>query len=122
VLLALVGLVANLGYSITPDTSWTQTQLTNYVDAQRYLSDITGHPLQYTVVQGDNFPRPAASGTLFIKGNCQDLYVALETVPKVPTALTSNSFAWKLIERAPHTPLCHSLLGGVRTGSGHDGA
>ena len=119
VLLAMVGLVANLGYSLTPDSTWTQTQLTSYVDAQRASSDVTGHPLNQTVVQGDHFPHPAAVGTLFIKGNCQELYVALETVPKTFTSITSNPLAWKLIERAPRASLCRSLLDGTGAGSEH---
>jgi hypothetical protein len=60
-------------------------------------------------------------GTLFIKGNCQALYVALETVPKSLTPLSIPSLAWMLVERAPQTSLCRSLLGGTRVGSDHEG-
>jgi hypothetical protein len=121
ILLAMVGVLANLGYSVTPDRSWSHTQLTSYLHAQQDLSDITGHPLNHTIVTGDNFPRPATLGTLFIKGNCQALYVALETVPKSLTPLSIPSLAWMLVERAPQTSLCRSLLGGTRVGSDHEG-
>ena len=119
-LLAMFGVLANLGYSITPDASWTPTQLTSYLHAQQDLSDITGHPLNHTIVTGDNFPRPAALGTLFIKGNCRELYVALQTVPKVLTPVSIPALAWILVERAPRTPVCRSLLGGMRIGAGHE--
>ena len=105
ILLAMVGVLANLGYSVTPDRSWSHTQLTSYLHAQQDLSDITGHPLNHTIVTGDNFPRPATLGTLFIPGNCQALDVALETVPKSLTPLSIPSLAWMLVERAPQTSL-----------------
>ena len=117
VLLALVGLLANLGYSVPPDNSWTQTQFTNYLRVQHDLSDVTGHPLNHTIVVGNNFPRPAALGTLFIKGDCKDLYVALATVPKSVTPLTANPLViWGRVESAPLTPLCRSLLGDLHRG------
>ena len=114
-LLAMIGLWVNLGYSLTPDPTWTETQAANYLNVQRDLSNITGHPLDRTIVIGNTFPRPAALGTLFIRGNCEELYVALETLPKTPTPLSAIPLlAWKLVERAPRAPLCRSLLGDVR--------
>jgi hypothetical protein len=122
ILLALVGLVANIGFSITPDSSWTQTQYTNYLTVQRDLSNVTGHPLNHTVVVGESFPHPAAVGTLFIKGNCEALYVALVTVPKSAFPSSASWYtAWGLVERAPHVSFCRSLLNGTRIGLGGDG-
>jgi hypothetical protein len=121
-LLALFGVWANLGFAITPDPNWTQTQLTNYIDAQRTVSDITGHPLDHDVVVGTHctlkrsspefadcdFPRPAPLGTLFVMGRCARLWVADQSVP---TDLYYPPGYWSLVEQAPHTPLCHSLVG-----------
>ncbi len=106
--LALFGAAANLGLAVTPATDWTQGQLVRYVEAQRAFSDITGHPLSRDVVRGSSFPRPAPMGQLFIQGSCSALYVADQ---EPPGGLYIPYLIWLPVERAPHTPICDSLLG-----------
>ncbi len=108
VVLALFGAAANMGLAVTPATDWTQGQLVRYVEAQRAFSDITGHPLSRDVVRGSSYPRPAPMGQLFIEGSCSALYVA-DQVP--PSGLYIPNLIWLPVERAPHTPICDSLLG-----------
>ena len=106
--LALFGAAANMGLAVTPALNWTQGQLVRYVEAQRALSDITGHPLSRDVVRGSSFPRPAPMGQLFIKGQCEALYVA-DQAP--PNGLYLPDLIWLRVESAPHTPVCRSLIG-----------
>ncbi len=106
--LALFGAAANMGLAVTPALNWTQGQLVRYVEAQRALSNITGHPLSRDVVRGSSFPRPAPMGQLFIKGRCEALYVA-DQAP--PNGLYLPDLIWLRVESAPHTPVCRSLIG-----------
>ena len=108
VALALFGATANLGLAVTPATDWTQGQLVRYVETQRAFSDITGHPLSRDVVKGSSYPRPAPMGQLFIEGQCDALYVA-DQAP--PNGFLLPGLIWLPVERAPHTPICHSLIG-----------
>jgi hypothetical protein len=110
--LATFGVLANVGFAITPDASWTQVQADNYVGVQQDFSDITGHPLASDVVRGTSFPLQAPVGRLFIRGNCDALYVADQAVP---TGIYFTSEYWIPVERAPHTPLCHALIAKARS-------
>jgi hypothetical protein len=103
--LAWFGFWANTAFAITPGKTWNPVQASNFINVQRTVSNVTGHPLDHKVVIGSGFPAPAALGTLFVKGHCSALYVAWTT------ARTSPSFSWLPVERAPHTPLCHWLVG-----------
>ena len=111
VLLALFGAVANVGLAVTPATDWTQGQLVRYVEVQRAFSDVTGHPLSRDVVRGSSYPRPAPMGQLFIEGRCDALYVA-DQAP--PNGFILPDLIWLPVERAPDTPICHSLIGSAR--------
>jgi hypothetical protein len=111
VLLALFGAAANVGLAVTPAVGWTQGQLVRYVEVQRGFSDITGHPLSRDVVEGSSYPRPAPMGQLFIEGQCDALYVA-DQAP--PNGFILPDLIWLPVERAPHTPICHSLIGSAR--------
>lgn len=122
-LLALFGFWANLGFAITPDVDWNQAQLTRYVAAQKTVSDVTGHPLDGYVAFGARcthgaihnrlynldckFPLSAPAGTLFVARHCALLYVAVQAVP--PRGYFPSTI-WSVVERAPHTPLCRSLV------------
>ena len=104
-LLALFGFVANMGIAIVPADGWSQTQLTHYVQAVRDVGDVTGQPgLSGYVVQANDFPARAPMGQLFIEGRCRALFIADQAVP------SGFSNPWLLVERAPHTPLCDSLI------------
>jgi hypothetical protein len=106
-LLALFGFVSNMGFAVTPDVNWTRTQLAHYVEFQQSISDVTGHPLTHDVIKGSEFPPQAPMGQLFIKGRCNELYVADQAVPKT---FYEPNLIWLLVERAPHAPICHSLI------------
>lgn len=103
-LLALFGFVANVGSSIVPTANWTQVQANHYVAVEQALSDVTGHPLSHDVEKGGNYPTSGSLGELWIRGNCDELYIAYAS------ALTALPPVWLPVERAPHTPLCHSLI------------
>jgi hypothetical protein len=111
--LALFGFVANMGIATTPVVSWTQTQVHNYVAAERVASDLTGHPLSGYVVRGNGFPSTAPMGELFVKGNCDELYISDEALP--PGFYLPDTI-WLPVEHRPDTPLCTALLGAA-TGS-----
>jgi hypothetical protein len=106
---ALFGFAASLGIAVTPQLGWTQTQVDHYVQAERTLSDLTGHPLGHDVVRGNHFPSSAPMGELFVMDNCKGLYIADKAVPNV---FYIPSSIWLPVERAPHTPLCRSLVAG----------
>ena len=42
---ALFSIIANIGIAIVPNEEWDTTQLLSYVQAQKTLSDLAGHPL-----------------------------------------------------------------------------
>ncbi len=105
--LAVFGFVANFGIAIAPQFFWTQTQADHYVRAEQIMSNLTGHPLSGDVVRGKKFPTKAPIGQLFIKGRCEGLYIAYEAVPYGG----GYADAWLPVERAPHTPICDSLIG-----------
>jgi hypothetical protein len=128
-LLALFGLWANLGFAITPDANWSQTQLGHFVATQKTVSDLTGHPLNGYLATKQSctakpirslrynfdckYPRPASSGTLFISRRCAQLYIAIQAVP--PRGYFPLS-VWSLVARAPSTSLCRSLVGESHSG------
>jgi multisubunit Na+/H+ antiporter MnhG subunit len=105
-LLALFGFVANMGIAITPQSNWTQTQAEHYVQTELDLSDLTGHPLAGHVVRGDSLPTDAPIGQLFVKGDCQGLYIS----DGLGSAFPYPNYIWRPVELAPHTPICRSLL------------
>jgi hypothetical protein len=107
--LAMFGVWANLGFALTPTVRWNTTQASHYVEVQKALSDITGHPLNDKIVVGNHFPASVASGTLFVEGHCQALYLATRTLVKSPILVR---FWLVQVERAPRTPICHALVRG----------
>ena len=44
--LAVFSIAANVGMAITPNEEWDTTQVLHYVEAQKAVSDVTGHPLE----------------------------------------------------------------------------
>jgi hypothetical protein len=113
---ALFGAWVNIGYALAPTANWNRTQLSNYLNTQRTLSDATGHPLDTYIVHGKSLPSSAPTGTLFVQGRCTKVYLALQAVRPASNAFASffNS-PWKLVERAPDTPLCRSLTNGNKS-------
>ena len=49
---ALFSIAANVGMAIVPNQEWDTTQVLHYVEAQKTVSDLTGHPLKANVVRG----------------------------------------------------------------------
>ena len=108
-LLAVFGFWANMGFALTPNTDWSETQLTNYLNVQRAFSDVTGHPLNHLVVVGKHPPDNAPVGTLYATPRCGALYVAWQTVS--PNGVPPSARSFVQVEAAPHTPVCHALIG-----------
>ena len=73
---AVFGIVANVGIAISPNEEWDTTQALSYVQTQKTISDLTGLPLKANVIRGDTLPYWAPAGTLSIVGNCDGLYVS----------------------------------------------
>ena len=61
---ALFSITANIGMAIVPNEEWDTTQVLNYVQAQKTVSDLTGHPLESHVVRGDSLPPWGPAGQL----------------------------------------------------------
>jgi hypothetical protein len=104
--MAVLGLWANMSFALAPNVYWNAEQGAHYIETQRVLSDVTGHPLDQKVVIGTHFPTPAPLGTLFVRGHCAALYIAYHTVSP-----GTRGFFYLQVEKAPHTPTCHSLVG-----------
>ena len=73
---ALFSIAANIGMAIAPNEEWSTTQVLHYVEAQKAVSDITGHPLSADVVRGNSLPPWGPAGQLYVIGNCDGLYVS----------------------------------------------
>ena len=83
---ALFSITANVGMAIAPNEEWDTTQVVNYVQAQKAVSDLTGHPLESEVVRANSLPRWGPAGQLYVIGDCSGLYISngenYATVPK----------------------------------------
>lgn len=73
---ALFSIVANIGIAIVPNEEWDTSQLLSYVQAQKTLSDLTGHPLDARVVRGQSLPAWGPAGQLYVIGDCSGLYIS----------------------------------------------
>jgi hypothetical protein len=106
---ALFGFVANMGIAIVPQGGWSQTQLAHYVQTVRDVGDITGdRQLSGYLIRANSLPAIAPMDQVFIEGRCRALYIADQAVPN------GINNPWLQIERAPHTPLCDSLISRTR--------
>jgi hypothetical protein len=105
--LGLFSLAANFGIATSPSLTWSRVQARNYVEVQKSISDITGHPLEAGVTRGAQRPIAwAPRGQLYIVGDCSALYLSNELGRRgVPTA----GWNWMLVEKAPDRSLCSSL-------------
>ena len=73
---AVFSIVANIGIAIVPNEEWDATQLLSYVQTQKSLSDLTGHPLNARVMRGNSLPAWGPAGQLYVIGNCSGLYIS----------------------------------------------
>jgi hypothetical protein len=74
--LAAFSIVANIGTAIVPNDLWTPQQVTNYVQAQKSVSDLTGHPLHATVSSDGTLPAWGPAGQIVIAGRCDAMYIS----------------------------------------------
>jgi hypothetical protein len=75
-LLALFSIIANIGIAIVPSEEWDTSQVLSFVEAQKTISDFTGHPLAANVVRGNALPPWGAAGQLYVIGNCNGMYIS----------------------------------------------
>ncbi len=115
--LALWSFWANMGYTVSPQQTWDQAQSSNYVRTAVSLSDLTGNPLSRNVASGKGLPRSAAQGSLYVEDHCAGLIVAWRTVymrrslPLLTGGALLRELGFLPVEQAPHTPICHALIG-----------
>ena len=114
--LALWSFWANMGYTVSPQQTWDQAQSSNYVRTAISLSDLTGNSLNSNVATGKGLPRTAAQGSLYVENHCAGLLLAWRTVnmPRSLPLLTGpflRTLGFLQVEQAPHTPICHALIG-----------
>jgi hypothetical protein len=96
---ALFSIAANIGIAITPSEEFNTTQVLHYVEAQKTISDVTGHPLTSRVVRGSSLPPWGPADQLYVIGNCDGLYISngeyYSTVPSQQFQRTT----WMAVER-----------------------
>jgi hypothetical protein len=105
-LLTVYGFVVNMGIAISPQDSWTRTQTDHYVRVESDLSNLTGHPLSGHVIRGSSLPVKAPIGQLFVKGDCQGLFIS----DGLGSAFPYPNYIWRPVESAPNVPICRSLI------------
>lgn len=99
--LGLFGIVANFGIAAVPNPEWNGQQIPNFVDFQKTVSDVTGHPLQAQVVRGESPPYYAPAGELFVAGNCTGLYISTgESYSNQPVQQREHT-TWLVVEGGP---------------------
>ena len=100
-LVALFGVAANIGIAVVPNEEWSSTQVLNYVQTQKTVSDLTGHPLEGNVIRGSSLPEWAPAGKLFVIGNCNGLYISNgENFATVPSEQYQRN-TWMTVELGP---------------------
>ncbi|MGA3147987.1 MAG: hypothetical protein ABSF33_10970, partial [Acidimicrobiales bacterium] len=98
-LVALFTIVANIGIAIVPNEEWTPTQVLSFVQTQKSISDITGHPLEANVHRGSQLPPWAPAGELYIIGNCDGLYISNgENYSTIPSQQFTRA-TWMAVQR-----------------------
>jgi hypothetical protein len=94
----LFSIAANVGTAIVPNEEWDTTQVHNFLQTQKTVSDLTGHPLRGNVLRGDALPEWGPAGTVYVIGNCNGLYVSNgEDYATVPTQQYERS-TWMTAE------------------------
>jgi len=76
VALGVFSMMANIGLASTPTNRWTRQQATNYLQAAKAISDVTGHPLRRQIQRGWVLPYWAPANQIFVAGNCAGLYLS----------------------------------------------
>jgi hypothetical protein len=111
-ILGLFSIAANFGISLSPTETWSSVQARNYVEFQKSISDVTGHPLAAYITRGEQRPFTwAPRGQLFVVGDCSALYLANGLGQ---SGIPNLGFGWSLVEKAPGSNLCRTLIGSAR--------
>jgi hypothetical protein len=110
--LGAFGIAANVGMAITFQPTWSGNQILHYVQFQKTISDLTGHPLADNVVRGNVLPTLGPADQLFAVGHCQGLYISDGAVPAdhMPTfaaRAVELSLLWYPVELGPE--VIHTL-------------
>ncbi|HLM95352.1 MAG TPA: hypothetical protein VK283_03505 [Acidimicrobiales bacterium] len=99
--LALFSIAANIGISVTPTEEWSTAQVLHYVEAQKSISDLTGHPLNSQVTRGSSLPGWGPADQLYVIGDCDGLYISNgEDYSTVPSDQFQR-MTWMTVERGP---------------------
>lgn len=99
---ALFSIVANIGMAITPNEEWDTTQVLNYVQAQKAVSDVTGQSLSSAVVRGNTLPPWGPGDQIYVVGDCEGMYISNgEDYSTVPSQQYAR-MTWMAVERG-HT-------------------
>lgn len=110
---ALFSITANVGMAISPNEEWDTTQVLNFVQAQKTLSDLTGHPLESNVVRGNSLPAWGPAGQLYVIGDCSGLYISNgENYSTVPSQQYERT-TWMTVELGE--PFQHTFRVNVRS-------
>ena len=99
-LVASFSIVANVALAVTPTPSdeWNTTQVLHYVEAQKVVGDLIGHPLKATVVRGNTLPPWAPADQLDVVGDCDGMYISTgEDFSTVPSEQLTRS-TWLVVE------------------------
>jgi hypothetical protein len=98
-LVALFTIVANIGIAVVPNEEWTPTQVLNFVEVQKSISDVTGHPLNAEVHRGSQLPPWAPAGELYVIGDCDGLYISNgENYSTIPSQQFTRT-TWMAVQR-----------------------
>jgi hypothetical protein len=106
-ILGLFSVAANFGIAISPTETWSSLQARNYVELQKSISDVTGHPLATQVIRGQHLSLSwAPRGQLFVLNDCSFLFISDGLGQKGVPNLGSD---WLPVEQAPDSSLCRSI-------------
>jgi hypothetical protein len=98
---AVFSIAANVGMAVAPNEEWTTTQVLNYVEGQKSVSDLTGHPLQAKVIRASALPPWGPAGQLYVVGDCDGLYVSNgENYSTVPSEQFQRT-TWMTVQLGP---------------------
>ena len=103
--LGLYGIAANVAMASTPQHTWSIQQRLRFVETQKSISDVTGHPLDANVVRGKTLPNYAPADQLFVVNNSASLYISEGQNPprdlRLPPNFVLQSNEWLPVELGP---------------------
>jgi hypothetical protein len=95
---ALYGIAANLAIAVYPVAQWTNTQVTNFVSVERFLSP---DALAHSVGKGTTLPYWAPAGKLFNVNGCSGLYLSTGNNMKDVPGQQIEHYTWVPVEQSP---------------------